>query len=191
MISRIAATWSGPPGTVTAPAAAARSIASCFMSVAITVAPVSAVRICTAICPSPPRPTTSAYLPPPASLGSDSLMAWYGVRPASARGAAATGSASPSGTRLRAGVTMYSAMPPSRPIPVAAHGMVAAFSQYVSWPREQALQCPHPLGPYTRYASPLVNPVTPGPSSSIQPDASWPSTKGGANDPGCPSANSL
>ena len=55
---------------------------------------------------------------PGTSLGSERRMAWYGVRPASVSGAAATGSRSPSGTTRRAdGTSRYGAIPPSRPSP--------------------------------------------------------------------------
>ena len=72
--------------------------------------------------PRPPTPMATA-VEPGTSLGSDRRMAWYGVRPASVSGAAATGSRSPSGTTRRAdGTRRYGAMPPSRPRPPGRAG---------------------------------------------------------------------
>src|SRR6185437_1430378 len=65
-----------------------------------TVAGVRARRICTARWPRPPAPITTAVDPGPRRW-SDRLTAWYGVSPASVRGAASTGSRSPIGTSQR------------------------------------------------------------------------------------------
>ena len=80
----------GPPRTVTA-----RSRAVSRVSTATTRAPVVARRICTAKCPSPPTPITTAVAVGP-SLRSERRTAWYGVSAASVSGAAWTRS-SPSG----------------------------------------------------------------------------------------------
>ena len=59
---------------------------------------------CTPMWPRPPTPMATA-VDPGTSFGSERRMAWYGVRPASVSGAAATGSRSPSGTTRRAAGT--------------------------------------------------------------------------------------
>ena len=79
--------------------------------------------------PRPPTPMTTAC-EPGVSLGSDSLTAWYGVRPASVSGAAATRSSS-SGTRTRwrgSGTSMYVRHAPVQPDP-AADGAVVGMER--------------------------------------------------------------
>ena len=67
--------------------------------------------------PRPPVPMTTAY-EPPRSFGSERLIAWYGVRPASVSGTVLTGSRSPIGTRWRGESTiMNSANAPGAPRP--------------------------------------------------------------------------
>ena len=79
--------------------------------------------------PRPPAPMTTA-VEPGMSLGSDGLIAWYGVSPASVSATFLTGSRSPSGTRLRALRTiMYSAIEPGEPRPGGMIPIAAAFSQ--------------------------------------------------------------
>ena len=102
--------------------------------------------------PSPPTPITTAVDDGP-SLAADRLTAWYGVSPASVRGAACTVSRpSGIGTRCRAaGTSRYSAIPPSspRPPPPPGTGARSGRSQYVSSPSRQCRQEPHPHAPTT------------------------------------------
>ena len=92
-------------------------------------------------------PMTSTLVPG-VSLGSASLIAWYGVSAASDSGAASRGSRSPSGTSSRVcGTSMYSAMPPSRPRPPPAAPSSAERSHSVSSVLRHARQRPQPHGP--------------------------------------------
>ena len=67
---------------------------------------------------------------PGTSFGSDGLIAWYGVSPASVSGTFRTGSRSPSGTRCRQlGTSMYSAIAPGAPRPGQSIFSCPWFSQ--------------------------------------------------------------
>ena len=117
------------------------------------------------------------------SFSRERRMAWYGVRPASVRGAACTGS-SPSGrgTRWRTeGTRRYSAIPPSSPSPPPPPrtGARSGRSQYVSNPSRHRAHTPQPQAPTTATGCPTSTPVTPSPRAYTQPAFSWPSVNGG------------
>ena len=80
-------------------------------------------------CPRPPVPMTTAVVPAP-SFGSEFLIAWYGVSPASVSDTFCTGSSPSSGTRCRSLSTiMYSAIDPGAPSPGGWMCSAAAFRQ--------------------------------------------------------------
>ena len=86
-------------------------------------------------------------LAPSRRLGNARRIAWYGVSAASASGAAATGSRSPSATVSRGdGTIMYSAKPPSWPRP-DPRPPGPGDSHRCSSPTLQGVQRPHPHGP--------------------------------------------
>lgn len=103
---------------ISAPYPATTWSASGRVSTATTRAAVVGLRICTAMWPSPPTPITTT-VDPGTSWGQLRRTAWYGVSPASVKGAADAGSKpSGSGTKKRGdGTSWYSAMPPSSPRP--------------------------------------------------------------------------
>ena len=86
-----AAVLSSDSNASCAPSSRARSSRCCTRSTAITRAPVSRRRYCTAYDPSPPAPITTA-VEPGISFGSARFTAWYDVAPASVSGPTRRGS---------------------------------------------------------------------------------------------------
>ncbi len=94
----LAAAFSSDSTASWAPTARARDSFSSVTSSATTRTAVMARRSWMATWPRPPVPMTTAVAPG-RSFGSERLIAWYGVRPASVSETVLTGSRSPIGVR--------------------------------------------------------------------------------------------